>query len=35
MWSGGGDKATMRERMGYVSLCNRADTAFTEHGFPR
>ena len=34
MWSCGGDKAAMRERIEYLSQCNRADTVFTEAWLP-
>jgi hypothetical protein len=30
LWSCGGDRDAMRERLDYVSQCNRADTMFTE-----
>ena len=34
LWSCGGDRDAMRERMAYVSQCNRADTVFTEAWLP-
>ncbi|MBR5061292.1 MAG: hypothetical protein IKX24_04025 [Prevotella sp.] len=34
LWSCGGDGEVMRERLAYVSQCNRADTVFTEAWLP-
>ncbi|MBQ6062050.1 MAG: hypothetical protein IJK87_00280 [Prevotella sp.] len=34
LWSCGGDRDAMRERLAYVSQCNRADTVFTEAWLP-
>ncbi|MBQ6210103.1 MAG: hypothetical protein IJK42_10080 [Prevotella sp.] len=34
LWSCGGDKEAMRQRLAYVSQCNREDTLFTEAWLP-